>query len=75
MVRTSTSIGTMIVLGSRSVPIGRGRVQIQRQGKWVRLTAVVFIGRGSRAKDGIGFRERESRVEGPDIHLDYINRA
>ena len=68
LVRTSTSVGTMVVLGSGSVPISRGRVQIQRQGKWARSTAVVFVGRGSRtrakAEDGIGFRERESRVEG-----------
>ena len=31
MVRTSMSVGTMIDLGSRSVPISRGWVQIQRQ--------------------------------------------
>ena len=65
MVRTSTSVGTMIVLGSRSVPISRGSPDpmAMEMGK---VNSFVFISCGNRvakakAEDGIGFRERESR--------------
>ena len=60
MVRTSTSVGTMIVLGSRSVPICKGRVQIQRQG----LVVVVGQERGLRMESGSESESRGSRVEG-----------
>ena len=59
MVWTSTSVGTMIVLGSRSIPISRGRVQIQRQ----RLVMVVGQERGPRMDSGSESKSRGSRVE------------